>query len=204
MARRLIREEGLLCGGSSGSAMWAAVQAAKELKEGQRCLVILPDSVRNYMTKFLNDDWMVDRGFKEPLLPHNEWWSNYTIADLKLPSPATIAPTATVAAAIAQVQLKGFDQFPVVDDGGHIQGVISEGNLTSMVLARRVTHADLVTKCLYRQYKTVTPEEKLEKLSVIFNTHPYAVVVSNAVVVGVATRIDLLTFVSSKKPYEGF
>jgi cystathionine beta-synthase len=63
MARRLIKEEGLLCGGSSGSVMVAAVQAAKELKENQRCLVILPDSVRNYMTKFLNDNWMKENKF---------------------------------------------------------------------------------------------------------------------------------------------
>ena len=48
-ARRLIREEGLLCGGSSGSAVAAAVKAAKSLKAGQRCVVILPDSIRNYM-----------------------------------------------------------------------------------------------------------------------------------------------------------
>ena len=53
MARRLIREEGLLCGGSSGTAMAAAVKVAKTLKKGQKCVVILPDSVRNYMTKFL-------------------------------------------------------------------------------------------------------------------------------------------------------
>lgn len=57
-ARRLIREEGLLCGGSSGSAVWAALQAAKELKAGQRCVVILPDSIRNYLTKFVDDKWM--------------------------------------------------------------------------------------------------------------------------------------------------
>ncbi|KAH0624799.1 hypothetical protein JD844_032618 [Phrynosoma platyrhinos] len=48
-ARMLIRDEGLLCGGSSGSAMSVAVKAAKQLKEGQRCVVILPDSVRNYI-----------------------------------------------------------------------------------------------------------------------------------------------------------
>lgn len=99
MSRRLIREEGLLCGacagalvgttgrpclcggclgprtcvtssacafaspfrsagGSSGSAMVAALRAARSLKPGQRCVVLLPDSVRNYMTKFLNDDYM--------------------------------------------------------------------------------------------------------------------------------------------------
>ncbi|XP_042073992.1 cystathionine beta-synthase-like [Haplochromis burtoni] len=49
MSRKLIREEGLLCGGSSGSAMAAAVKMAEQLEEGQRCVVILPDSVRNYM-----------------------------------------------------------------------------------------------------------------------------------------------------------
>jgi len=62
-ARRLIREEGLLVGGSSGAAMWGALQAAKSLKAGQKCLVILPDSIRNYMSKFPNDDWMKERGF---------------------------------------------------------------------------------------------------------------------------------------------
>lgn len=63
MARRLIREEGLLVGGSSGAAMWAAVQAAASLKKGENCLVLLPDSIRNYMSKFVNDEWMKEQGF---------------------------------------------------------------------------------------------------------------------------------------------
>lgn len=63
MARRLIREEGLLVGGSCGAAMWAALQAAKSLKKGQKCLVILPDSIRNYLSKYANDDWMKEQGF---------------------------------------------------------------------------------------------------------------------------------------------
>src|SRR5262245_53415897 len=63
LARRLIREEGLLVGGSSGSAMFAALQAAPRLKEGQNCVVVLPDGVRNYMTKFVDDKWMRDNGF---------------------------------------------------------------------------------------------------------------------------------------------
>ncbi|MFA6302578.1 MAG: pyridoxal-phosphate dependent enzyme [Legionella sp.] len=57
-ARLLMRDEGLLVGGSSGAAMWGALQAAKSLTKGQKCLVILPDSIRNYITKFANDDWM--------------------------------------------------------------------------------------------------------------------------------------------------
>lgn len=62
-ARRIIREEGLLVGGSSGTAVWAALQTAKKLKAGQRCLVILPDGVRNYMTKFADNGWMQEHGF---------------------------------------------------------------------------------------------------------------------------------------------
>jgi|TARA_B110000914_G_scaffold225701_1_gene247202 cysteine synthase A len=63
MARRIIREEGLLCGGSCGATMVAALQAASNLKKGQNCLVILADGIRNYMTKFPNDDWMREQGF---------------------------------------------------------------------------------------------------------------------------------------------
>ena len=61
-ARTLISEEGLLIGGSCGSATFAALEAAKELKKGQNCLIILPDSIRNYMRKFLSDDWMKEKG----------------------------------------------------------------------------------------------------------------------------------------------
>lgn len=57
-ARRLIREEGLLVGGSSGTAVWAALQAAKKLTKEQKCVVILPDCLRNYTTKFIDDNWM--------------------------------------------------------------------------------------------------------------------------------------------------
>ena len=62
MARRLMKEEGLLVGGSCGAAMSGALQAARSLKAGQVCLVILPDSIRNYMSKFVTYDWMQTHG----------------------------------------------------------------------------------------------------------------------------------------------
>ena len=64
MARRLIKEEGLLCGGSCGATMVAALKGASVLEAGQNCLVILADSIRNYMTKFPSDNWMKKNGFK--------------------------------------------------------------------------------------------------------------------------------------------
>ncbi|MDR3478179.1 MAG: cystathionine beta-synthase [Gammaproteobacteria bacterium] len=63
MARRLIREEGLLVGGSAGTAVWAALKAAKRLKKGEKCVVILPDGVRNYLSKFVDDKWMTEHQF---------------------------------------------------------------------------------------------------------------------------------------------
>ncbi|SVB41324.1 uncharacterized protein METZ01_LOCUS194178 [marine metagenome] len=63
MARRLIKEEGLLCGGSSGTAVIAALKTATKLTKGQKCLILLPDGIRNYMTKFPNDTWMDEQGF---------------------------------------------------------------------------------------------------------------------------------------------
>ena len=63
MALRLIREEGLLVGGSSGACVFAALKAAKHLKANQNCVVILPDSLRNYMSKFLNPQWRKAKGF---------------------------------------------------------------------------------------------------------------------------------------------
>ena len=64
MARRLVKEEGLMCGGSCGSAMVAALKSASKLEKNQNCLVVLPDGIRNYMTKFPNDQWMKDQGYK--------------------------------------------------------------------------------------------------------------------------------------------
>ena len=63
VARKLIKEEGLLCGGSSGTVVWAAFQAAKDLNVDQKCLCILADGIRNYMGKFVSDKWMKEKGF---------------------------------------------------------------------------------------------------------------------------------------------
>jgi cysteine synthase A len=64
-ARRLIREEGLLVGGSSGSAVWGTLEAIKNMDGVKKALTILPDSIRNYLTKFVNDEWMKEHGFFE-------------------------------------------------------------------------------------------------------------------------------------------
>lgn len=62
-AKDLIKQEGLFIGGSSGSAVWAGLQAAKKLNKNQNCLIILPDSIRNYLSGFIDDLWMKENDF---------------------------------------------------------------------------------------------------------------------------------------------
>ena len=62
-AKDLIKQEGLFIGGSSGSAVWAGLQAAKILDKNQNCLIILPDSIRNYLSGFIDDAWMKENDF---------------------------------------------------------------------------------------------------------------------------------------------
>eukprot|EP01128_Nolandella_sp_AFSM9_P001887 TRINITY_DN12289_c0_g1_i1.p1 TRINITY_DN12289_c0_g1~~TRINITY_DN12289_c0_g1_i1.p1 ORF type:complete len:508 (+),score=149.05 TRINITY_DN12289_c0_g1_i1:91-1524(+) len=197
MARRMMKEEGLLCGGSSGACMWAATQAAKDLTADQRCVVLCPDSIRNYMTKHLSVEWMIENGLMEN--PNSEeWWASKTVADLGLTNPDTIAPTDTVATAIAAIQAKGFDQFPVVDANGDFLGAVTEGNLTSQVLSRKVKLSDPVTNALYKSVAKVSSTDRLDDLSQIFNKNHFVVVIDDNKVSAIVTRIDLLRFVSAK------
>lgn len=82
LARMLIQMEGLLCGGSSGSALAGALRAARFLTEEERCVVILPDGVRNYMTKFLDDAWMLERNMSFKPLQAEPWFYAKSIKEL--------------------------------------------------------------------------------------------------------------------------
>uniref|UniRef100_A0A4W4GN93 Cystathionine beta-synthase n=1 Tax=Electrophorus electricus TaxID=8005 RepID=A0A4W4GN93_ELEEL len=214
MARMLIREEGLLCGGSSGSAMAAAVKEAKELKEGQRCVVILPDSIRNYMSKFLNDKWMFQKGFLtvEEFMVNKPWWWNLKLQSLNLSAPLTVLPTVTCQKMIKILKEKGFDQAPVVDEAGLILGMVTLGNMLASVLAGKVKPSDPVSKVLYKQFKQVHLTDNLGKLSRILETDHFALVVHEQIqygstslkqmVFGVVTAIDLLNFVTGHEKRE--
>lgn len=140
MMRRLIRDEGLLCGGSSGAAVACALQAAATLKAGQRCVVILPDSVRNYMTKALSDDWMLDHGFVDGDIVRTKkylsWWAKMRVCDLPINTPLTITADVLCKDAISLLKREGFDMVPVLDDGNVI-GVVTEGNMTNRLLSGR-------------------------------------------------------------------
>ncbi|KAG7467440.1 hypothetical protein MATL_G00153800 [Megalops atlanticus] len=217
MACMLIREEGLLCGGSSGTAMAAAVKVAKELKEGQRCVVILPDSIRNYMSKFLSDKWMFQKGFlrEEDIMVSKPWWWNLKLQSLNMSAPLTVLPTVTCQKTIRILKEKAFDQAPVVDESGLILGMVTLGNMLSSVLAGKVRPSDPVSKVLYKQFKQIRLTDNLGKLSRILEIDHFALVVHEQIqymedgspclrqmVFGVVTAMDLLNFVTAKEKRE--
>ena len=133
MARRLIKEEGLLCGGSSGASMHCAIQAAQDLLPGQKCVVLLPDGVRNYMTKFLDDQWCADRDIIE-IKEDTTWWAEEKVSSLELSAPLSILPSVTVEQAVDIMVKEGFDQLPVITQSGKIVGVATMGSLKAKLV----------------------------------------------------------------------
>jgi cystathionine beta-synthase len=118
MARRLIREEGFLCGGSSGAAMASALTAAKDLKEGQKCVVLLPDNIRNYMSKMVSDNWMEARRLKEIENVQKFGWWDAPLSDLGLRAPVSVKSTVSCREAVDLMRKHGVDQIAVVSDNG--------------------------------------------------------------------------------------
>ena len=213
-ARRLVKEEGLLCGMSSGTAVWAALQYIREkgLGKGHRVVVVLPDSTRNYMSKFIDDDWMVRQGFYDPSalgVPSKNWWISHTVGYLQLNTPFTIPPSLSCQQAVDILQRNGFDQLPVVDQAANkITGTVTEGNLLAMLAAGRVQPEDPVSKATFRQFRQVSLATSLWELSRYFDRDHFALVVASQksisqdgvssesnVIVGVVSRIDLLNYI---------
>ncbi|KAI8895798.1 tryptophan synthase beta subunit-like PLP-dependent enzyme [Globomyces pollinis-pini] len=216
MARRLIREEGLLCGGSCGTAVVGALIAAKMLKKGQRCCVLLPDSVRNYMTKFLNDGWMKKMGFSDEKTLKEEQvkksqWEGATIKDLNLPHAITIPAAISISNAIEIMKANSFDQLPVTSasDSKHVIGLVTLGGLLAKIGSNRCSLSDPAEKAMYvfktsKKFTEITLDTPLEALTKFFETNSSAVVTKRSqlnelLIESIVTKVDLLTFLMSKK-----
>jgi cystathionine beta-synthase len=179
------------------------------MKKGQRLVVLFADSVRNYMTKFLNDNWMIEGGFMEASVDDvkKEWWNDQPVSHLQLNTPLIVSPDVSCSQCVDILNKNGYDQLPCIDAAGNIQGMVTLGNLTSQILSGRVRTSDPISKVLYRQFNTVRLDTKLGKLSKLFDRDHFALVVTSQknytaegetekkIVYGVATRIDLLNYI---------
>ena len=143
LARRIIREEGILVGGSSGSALQAALQVAKDLTEDDTVVVVFPDSIRSYLSKFADDEWLISNGFEVEDSPGankaDEFLNGKTIKDLvagKAPV-VTVTLSDTVAKTFDLLQSNGFDQLPVLNNSGRLVGLITLSKILKSLSTKR-------------------------------------------------------------------
>uniref|UniRef100_A0A8D8HI56 Cystathionine beta-synthase n=2 Tax=Culex pipiens TaxID=7175 RepID=A0A8D8HI56_CULPI len=205
MARRLIAEEGFLCGGSSGGNVAVALEAAKDLKEGQNCVVILPDNIRNYLTKFVSDNWMEARNFKPSVNVHKHKWWNNSLTTLDLTPPPTVGVDVCLQEVINIMQTAHVDHLPVLD-GTTIKGMVSLPNLTSKLLNRLAKPSDPVSRAIFKQFVRVDQNDNVGHVSRILEKDAFVLVVKNEktsdsqlkeTAVGVLTQRDLLFYISN-------
>lgn len=169
LARRLIAEEGLLVGGSSGSAMAAMIRAVKDLGlgKGDVVVVVLPDSIRSYLSKFADDDWLAANG----LLPNDsenidgnnsnsvpktlghstsDPYDGATVRTLRLKPVSSVITTSECSEAIEMMRDKGFDQLPVLTPtGGKLAGLVTLGNLLSYISRGRASPKSPVSDVMF-------------------------------------------------------
>ena len=191
MSRQLIRREGLLVGGSSGSAVWGALEVAKAMKPGQRVLTIAADGVRNYMTKFLDDKWMADNRFAE------EPWAAGEVGDLLRGLPErelfTIVDADRVGNAVNEMKSRGISQLPVFDEDCTLVGIITETDVLAALFDDRCTMESKIAEVMCRKVVTVGLDAPASHLADVFMRGEVALVVDDqGKLVTLLSKVDLI------------
>lgn len=173
MARRLCKEEGLLVGGSSGTAVHAAIKYAIEnnFDERHRIVVILPDSVRNYITKQADDDWMIDLGFLEQELYLNKNSKLYgkKPTDVELQQLKHHDLSLTCGEAF-KIFADGAPAIPIVFEN-KIQGALFEGKFLNSVESKGLKDDEGVKRALIRQVAVVNMDTDMSIVQKFLDRH---------------------------------
>jgi cystathionine beta-synthase len=207
-ARRLAREEGILAGGSGGTSVWAALQLAERLGPEAMILTMIPDSGRNYLSKFYDDNWLLDHGFMERRAPAptvEEVLRAKRVEEPELPEFVVIGSHQKVGEAIELMQRYSISQLPVVRDGASESLTDVVGSLQDRDLLDRVfknpdaLHED-VANAMQPPLATIDAGESLDEVFPTLTGRTNAVVVAReGRPVGVITRADLLEYLAHQR-----
>ncbi|VAW33860.1 Cystathionine beta-synthase [hydrothermal vent metagenome] len=201
MTRRLVREEGIFCGGSCGSAVAGAIKYAHEQKLGEDdvVVVILPDSGSRYLSKAFNDDWLRENGFLE------QTWVDFRAMDIQAAKSEdeiiSAKPTDLMTDVVALLKQYNVSQLPVLDDNGRLLGVVTEIDLLNHILVtNHATHAadETIETIVEKNVPVVRPSTPLETLMGIFSKHNVVIISSEDKIQGILTKIDILDFLSTQ------
>ena len=207
-ARRLAREEGLLVGGSGGTTVWAALEIAKRFGPEATILSMIPDSGRSYMSKFYDDNWMLEHGFAERRVPAptvSELLHSKRIEEIEVPALITIAAHQKVGEAIDIMQQYSISQLPVVRDGdvqslADVIGSLQDRDLLDRVFKNPdALHEDVAT-AMQPPLAAVETDITLDEVFATLTGKTNAVViVSRGKPIGVLTRSDLLDYLAHQR-----
>jgi len=194
MARRLTREEGLFCGGSSGGMVHIACQVAKQLGEGKTVIAVCPDSGTRYVTKYLSDEWMKMHGFLEPEKGLG------LIEDLINPdaSVVTISESDSVSAAVNSLRDNGISQVPVVNMDGKPVGIIHEVDVLRGLHSNSIAMNTPAKEIMNAIGGLLHPKARVEELYGIFETDHVAIVIDGSDIKGVISKIDMIEHLAKK------
>ncbi|HSJ51654.1 MAG TPA: cystathionine beta-synthase [Actinomycetota bacterium] len=202
MARRITREEGILVGGSSGTAMVAAVEVARDLGPDDVIVVILPDTGRNYLSKLYSDSWLLQYG----LTDRPETVRVEEVLQAKggeVPPLVTVNAHDKVRQAIDVLQRYSISQAPVVrepsmDVAQFVGGVLENALLDRIFRDRDALQAD-VAEVMGPPMAMVEFDEPIEVAFEALQTGPAVLVVKAGQALGVLTRSDLLEFLAHRQ-----
>jgi cystathionine beta-synthase len=204
-ARRLAREEGILGGGSAGTTVWAALQVAERLGPEATVLTMIPDSGRSYMSKFYDDDWMLQYGFVERRAPVPSISQVLRFKSPEAPALVVIGAHQKVGEAIDLMQEYSISQLPVVRDSepeslADVIGSLQDRDLLDRVFKHPDALHEDVAAAMQPPLAAVDEGDSLDEVFATLSGRTNAVVVARAGrPVGVLTRADLLDYLAHNR-----
>ena len=189
-ARRLGREEGIFCGGSSGTIAWAALKASENLSENDIVVFIVCDTGERYLSKFLSDEWM-----KEKRLLGEERMTLGLLNELKLhagrPRLVSVSPQTTVGEALDLMNSHGLSQTPVIE-GGKSVGSVRDNRVMAQLLDNRELLQSPVTDVMDAPFPVVNENVDVARAKQYLKASPAVLVEEYGRIVGIVTRHDVL------------
>jgi cystathionine beta-synthase len=190
MGRRLTREEGIFCGGSSGAAVEAALRYSREryLSENDLLVVLLPDAGEIYLSKMYSDEWMKQNQFLGRSVLVGEVLERKT---RKIPELLSVQVTATVREAIAKMNQHGVSQLPVFEKG-NLVGSLSESALFQKTMESPDVMELTVSALIEPPLPTVGPDEEVDEVVMLLKASPAVLVWDQTKYLGIVTRFDVV------------
>ena len=207
-ARRLAREEGMLVGGSGGTAVWAMLQVARRFGPDATIVTLIPDSGRGYLSKVYDDNWLLEHGFLERVTTQptiEEVLAFKQGGEARLPELVLIESHEKVGQAIELMQRYGISQIPVVrhapaESLADIVGSIRERGLLERVFLNEGAMTEDVAGAMEPPLPAVEIRDTVDTVFADLSSGSPAVVVArDGRPAGVLTRADLLEYLAHER-----